>query len=54
MVGADGHFVGFEPIVCDTDEQAIGRAKLFLGDRGIEVWCGARLVTSLKPKLDSN
>lgn len=35
---------------CNNDETAIGRAKLFLdvGDH-IEVWNGARLVTSFQP-----
>ncbi len=46
-VGSDGHFVGFEPIVCDTDDQAIGRAKLLPGDRDIEVWCADRMVVKL-------
>ena len=48
-VGTDGHFVGFEPIVCDTDDQAIERAKQLLDGRAIEVWCAERLIAKLKP-----
>jgi hypothetical protein len=47
-IGADGHFVGFEPIVCDDDAQAIERAKRLLDGRDIEIWCGDRLVTRLQ------
>jgi hypothetical protein len=46
-VGSDGHFVGFEPIVCDTDDQAIEGAKRMLDGRDVEVWCAARLVAKL-------
>lgn len=46
-VGADGHCVAFEPILCDADEQAIERAKLLLGERDIEVWCADRMVAKL-------
>jgi hypothetical protein len=49
-VGTDGHFVGFEPIVCDTDDQAVARAKHLLDGRAIEVWCAERLVAKLKPE----
>ena len=47
-VGPDGHFVGFEPIVCDTDDQAVERAKRLLDGRAIEVWCAERLIAKLK------
>ena len=49
-VGKDGHFVGFEPIVCDTDDQAIQRAKRHLDGRDIEVWCADRMVKRLAAK----
>jgi hypothetical protein len=51
-VGSDGHFVGFEPIVCDTDDQATEQAKQLLNGRDIEVWCAERLVVRLKPKSE--
>jgi hypothetical protein len=46
----DGHFVGFEPIVCADDTGAIERAKRLLDGRDIEVWCGPRLVARLPQK----
>jgi alkanesulfonate monooxygenase SsuD/methylene tetrahydromethanopterin reductase-like flavin-dependent oxidoreductase (luciferase family) len=49
-VGADGHFVGFEPIVCDTDDEAVERAKRLLDGRDVEVWCAERLVVRLTAK----
>jgi alkanesulfonate monooxygenase SsuD/methylene tetrahydromethanopterin reductase-like flavin-dependent oxidoreductase (luciferase family) len=49
-VGPDGHFVGFEPITCDTDDEAIERAKRLLDAYVIEIWCGERLVGTLKPE----
>ena len=47
-VGPDGHFVGFEPIVCDTGDQAVERAKRLLDGRALEVWCAERLIAKLK------
>jgi hypothetical protein len=46
-VGTDGHFVGFEPIVCDNDAGAIEQAKRLLDARTIEVWCAERLVAKV-------
>jgi hypothetical protein len=45
-IGRDGHFAGFEPIVCDTDDQAVERAQRMLHGT-IEVWCGSRMVARL-------
>ena len=47
-VGIDGHFVGFEPIICDGNAAAIERAKRLLDVRDIEVWCADRLVAKIK------
>jgi hypothetical protein len=49
-VGTDGHFVGFEPIVCDTDDQAIEAAKRLLDGLAAEVWCADRMVARLATK----
>ena len=50
MVGSDGHFVGYEPITCDDDSQAVEQARRLLNERDIEVWCSNRLVTVLTAK----
>jgi len=47
FVGRDGHFNGFEPLICPDDIEAIDRAKRLVNNHGIELWCGARLVASL-------
>jgi hypothetical protein len=47
-VGLDGHFIGFEPLVCDNDEQAIERATQILDGRDLQIWSGPRFVGSLK------
>ena len=49
-IGSDGHFMGFEPLVCADDAEAIAQAKRLVVDHNIEVWSGERLVTGLKAK----
>ena len=46
-VGADGHFVGFEPLICESDDEAIVQARSLLDGKDIELWTGARLVVRL-------
>jgi hypothetical protein len=52
-VGLDGHFVGFEPLVCADDAEAIDRATQLVSDRPIELWSGDRFVTRLGPEPKS-
>jgi hypothetical protein len=49
-VGLDGHFIGFEPLVCHDDSEAVSKAKQLLDGLDIEVWCAERLVIHLKRK----
>jgi hypothetical protein len=46
-VGLDGHIIGFEPMVCANDEEAIKRARRLVEGHGVELWSGARLVARL-------
>jgi hypothetical protein len=47
-VSSDGHFIGFEPLACADDAEAIARAgQLVDGYHSIEVWSGPRLVQRL-------
>jgi hypothetical protein len=46
IVGVDGHFIGFEPLVCADDEAAIERVKRLSTHDAIELWSGLRLVHS--------
>jgi hypothetical protein len=47
-VGCDGHFTGFEPLVCAYDAEAIEKAKRLLDHYSIELWSGERLVIKLE------
>jgi hypothetical protein len=50
FVGNDGHFRGFEPIVCADDAEAIAKAKRLVDGHDVELWSGSRLVVRLKAK----
>jgi hypothetical protein len=46
-VGDDGHFSGYEPLVCANDEEAIAKATIFAQHHGVELWCGPRRVMAM-------
>ena len=46
-VGIDGHFVGFEALVCADDVEAINEANRLVDGHDIELWSGVRLVIRL-------
>jgi hypothetical protein len=46
-VGIDGHFVGYQPLVCTDDAEAITKAKRLVDGHDIELWSGSRLVVRL-------
>jgi hypothetical protein len=48
IVGPDGHFTGYEPLVCGSDSEAIENAKRLVHDHDVELWSGARFVVRLK------
>lgn len=45
--GDDGHFVGWQPLVCADDAEAVEQAKQYLNGCDIELWCAERFVTLL-------
>jgi hypothetical protein len=46
LVGLDGHIIGYEPIICTGDAEAIAIAhRLIDGGHAVEVWSGPRLVS---------
>jgi hypothetical protein len=47
IVGDDEHFIGFEPLICADDGEAIELAKRLVDGHDIELWNGDRLVTRL-------
>ena len=50
FVGSDGHFNGFEPLVCMHDAAAIAIAKRLVNKYGVELWSGVRIVMRLAPR----
>jgi hypothetical protein len=48
-VGHDGHFTGFEPLVCADDAEAIEKAKRLVEKHDVELWSGDRIVIRLRP-----
>jgi hypothetical protein len=46
-VGSDGHFNGFEPLVCANDDEAVEQAKRLAEKHPVELWRGATLVNRL-------
>jgi hypothetical protein len=54
FVGRDGHFNGFEPIVCPNDAAAIENAKRLVNKHGVELWSGPRLVARIEPMQSSH
>jgi hypothetical protein len=48
IVGVDGHFIGFEPIVCADDAAAIEKAKRLVNGHDLELWNGPRFVIKLE------
>ena len=47
-VGSDGHFVGYEPLICFNDDDAVAKASSLMDGHDVEVWDGPRLVVRLK------
>jgi hypothetical protein len=53
-IGTDGHFNGFEPMVCADDAEAIAKATRLAIQFPVELWSGIRVVLRLPgPKEDS-
>ena len=52
FLGTDGHFTGFEPLICRDDGEAIARAKSLVDGHDIELWNADRFVIQLvqRPK----
>jgi hypothetical protein len=48
-VGVDGHFIGFEPLRCANDAEAIEKAERLLDGHDVELWSGERLVIRISP-----
>jgi hypothetical protein len=51
-VGVDGHFIGYQPLVCTDDAEAIIKAKGLVDGHDIELWSGPRLIIRLSKSVD--
>jgi hypothetical protein len=51
-VGLDGHFIGYEPLVCANDAEATTKARRLVDGYDIELWSGERFVARLDRKRD--
>jgi hypothetical protein len=51
MVGPDGHFLGYEPLICNDDAEALEKATRLAGRYPVELWCGPALVSSIPKQL---
>ena len=49
-LGRDDHFIGFEPLICADDAEAVDHAKRLVNGSDIELWTGDRLVARLETK----
>jgi hypothetical protein len=47
-VDRDGHFIGFEPLACGSDAEAVEITRRLVKENSVELWSGARLVIRLE------
>jgi hypothetical protein len=45
---SDGHFIGFEPMICSDDTEAITNARRLVDGHDIEFWSGTGSLSGLK------
>jgi hypothetical protein len=50
IVGLDGRFMGFEPLICADDAEATEKARRLVDGHDVELWSGERFVTRLRHK----
>ena len=47
VVGPNGHFVRVHEFACETDQEAIDRAAVYVDDNDVEIWQLGRFVERL-------
>jgi hypothetical protein len=50
VIGIEGHFISVINLDCADDSTAIEYAKQFIGEHGIELWQGDRLIKKFDQK----
>lgn len=43
-IGSDGHIVHWKPLICDSDNEAIDKAREAFEGHAVEVWSRDRLI----------
>jgi hypothetical protein len=43
-LGIDGHFIGYEPLICMDDADAVEQATRLVAGHDIELWSDSRLI----------
>ena len=54
IVGDDEHFLGYEPLVCGDEAEAIELARRLCDGHDIELWCLERMVIRLPAVTEKN
>jgi hypothetical protein len=54
IIGDGGLFIGFEPLSCRDDAEAIEKSKQLVDGPDIELWSGLRFVTRLRRQRNSD
>jgi hypothetical protein len=54
IVGDDEHFLGYEPLVCGDEAEAIELARRLCDGHDIELWCLERMVIRLPAMTEKN
>jgi predicted regulator of Ras-like GTPase activity (Roadblock/LC7/MglB family) len=52
-IGLDGHIVGYEPLICANDAEAVAKASRLAAVHAVELWSGERFVMKLGGKDNS-
>jgi hypothetical protein len=50
VIGPDGHITDRIDLICESEADAIERAKQLVGEHPIELWDGARKIATYQPK----
>ena len=53
VVGDDGHFIGFEPMICRDDGRAVAKARRLVNGHDMELWSGERFLKHDEISFDS-
>jgi hypothetical protein len=53
VLDKDGHIIKAEPLSCESDDEAVTAAQLFVDGHDVEIWQRARFIRRLPRKNNS-